>query len=273
MCAVSFVEPAAAVSGYKKNAPLFFLSNRAPIPNPSTAAENKQTRARRVLRSRPRFSPKTIKSRKLVKMQAMHDAAAAASAADTDARGGSGGGGGEGLGGVPSTGPGSPNSAGSRGERARSSPAGQRPELSPEVEGAGGILELETGAGAGARVGAGVGVTRGLCLLSDLEKKPLLKVFVFLNADEVLRAAQVCRPMFRKVRDTGKRMPSRIWLMVCTSHNMMPGCAPHGLSLFTNFCKPRKFVLKRARIWCYFLKVFGGVLLCWRFLVVIPRGV
>lgn len=38
------------------------------------------------------------------------------------------------------------------------------------------------------------------CLLLDLEKKPLLKVFVFLNATEVLRAAQVCRPMFRKVR-------------------------------------------------------------------------
>lgn len=38
------------------------------------------------------------------------------------------------------------------------------------------------------------------CLLLDLEKKPLLKVFVFLNAGEVLRAAQVCRPMFRKVR-------------------------------------------------------------------------
>lgn len=38
-------------------------------------------------------------------------------------------------------------------------------------------------------------------LLLDLEKKPLLKVFVFLNAGEVLRAAQVCRPMFRKVRE------------------------------------------------------------------------
>lgn len=37
-------------------------------------------------------------------------------------------------------------------------------------------------------------------LLLGLEKKPLLKVFVYLNAVEVLYAALVCRDMFQKVR-------------------------------------------------------------------------
>lgn len=62
------------------------------------------------------------------------------------------------------------------------------PELSPEGE------EGEVGASVGAGAGSGA------CPFLELEKKPLLKVFVFLSAPEVLRAAQVCRPMFRKAR-------------------------------------------------------------------------
>lgn len=66
-------------------------------------------------------------------MQAMHDAAVA----EAEARGNGGdGGGGDGAG-ISSTGLGSPNSAASPRGLARSSAAGQRPELSPEVEGAG----------------------------------------------------------------------------------------------------------------------------------------
>lgn len=140
-------------------------------------------------------------------MQAMHDAAVA----ESEARGSGGDVGGEGGAGVSSTGLGSPNSAGSPRGLARSSAAGQRPELSPEVEGAGGMLG-EAVVGSGSGVGAGAGSTPEPCLLSDLEKKPLLKVFVFLNADEVLRAAQVCRPMFRKVREKSKGA-SRGWLV------------------------------------------------------------
>lgn len=37
-------------------------------------------------------------------------------------------------------------------------------------------------------------------LLLGLEKKPLLKVFVYLNAAEVLYAALVCQDMFQKVK-------------------------------------------------------------------------
>lgn len=55
------------------------------------------------------------------------------------------------------------------------------------------------GAGPAVDAAAAAAVVPETCLLLDLEKKPLLKVFVFLNATEVLRAAQVCRPMFRKV--------------------------------------------------------------------------
>lgn len=92
-----------------------------------------------------------------------------------------------------SAGPGSPNSAGSTAERSRSGVGRQGPELSPEVEGADGE---EVGAAAAAAAAA---VDASPCPFLELEKKPLLKVFVFLNAGEVLRAAQVCRPFFRKV--------------------------------------------------------------------------
>lgn len=91
-----------------------------------------------------------------------------------------------------SGGPGSPNSAGRTAERPRSGVGGQGPELSPEVEGAD-----------GGEVGAAAATAAALVVspysFMELEKKPLLKVFVFLNAGEVLRAAQVCRPFFRKV--------------------------------------------------------------------------
>lgn len=86
--------------------------------------------------------------------------------------------------------PGSPTSVGSEGGHlARSSTAiGQGLELSPEVE----VAVLVAGGALDSREKS--------FLLLGLEKKPLLKMFVFLNAGEVLRAAQVCRLMFRKVR-------------------------------------------------------------------------
>lgn len=80
-----------------------------------------------------------------------------------------------------SSNPGSPNFDHDAGERSGSSDEGLGKsdlELSPEREGEGG---------------------KEVCPFLELEKKPLLKVFVFLSAPEVLRAAQVCRPMFRKV--------------------------------------------------------------------------
>lgn len=90
-------------------------------------------------------------------------------------------------------GSGSPNSAESAAERSRSSAGGQGPELSPEVEG------VDGGKLGAAAAGGSAGVAEPIYFM-ELEKKPLLKVFVFLNAGEVLRAAQVCRPFFRKVR-------------------------------------------------------------------------
>lgn len=77
-----------------------------------------------------------------------------------------------------------------------SAPAGMTsgPELSPE-------MENERAAGtAGVRGGDDSESGGESCPFLELEKKPLLKVFVFLSAPEVLRAAQVCRSMFRKVR-------------------------------------------------------------------------
>lgn len=136
-------------------------------------------------------------------MQTAHDAAVTAAAAAAALSGGntSGEGGGSGTGGASAAGPGSPNSADSSGkipERAQSSGAEQRHGSDAAVP------EAAVGAGAGGGGGSGVASTAAgpaveSCLLLDLEKKPLLKVFVFLNATEVLRAAQVCRPMFRKV--------------------------------------------------------------------------
>lgn len=127
-------------------------------------------------------------------MQTAQEAAVTAAAA---ARGNSGA---EGAGGSASeTGAGSAlhNSAGSPAATDPKSGAAGPPgsDPLPGVDGAGGsggVGAVESAAGAAAAAES--------CLLLDLEKKPLLKVFVFLNATEVLRAAQVCRPMFRKVR-------------------------------------------------------------------------
>lgn len=72
------------------------------------------------------------------------------------------------------------------------------------------------GGAAAAVVAAAPAPGAGPCLLLDLEKKPLLKVFVFLNAGEVLRAAQVCRPMFRKVIGFSGWSGARgTWLRCC----------------------------------------------------------
>ncbi|CAM9273176.1 unnamed protein product [Sphacelaria rigidula] len=76
-----------------------------------------------------------------------------------------------------------------------SAPAGMTsgPELSPE-------MENERAAGTAGVQGGDDSESGGeSCPFLELEKKPLLKVFVFLSAPEVLRAAQVCRSMFRKV--------------------------------------------------------------------------
>lgn len=73
------------------------------------------------------------------------------------------------------------------------------PELSPETEN-----ERVAGT-AGVPGSDGRGGVGESCPFLELEKKPLLKVFVFLSAPEVLRAAQVCRSMFRKVRKSGGR--------------------------------------------------------------------
>ncbi|CAM9244289.1 unnamed protein product [Ascophyllum nodosum] len=91
--------------------------------------------------------------------------------------------------------------------RAAGGNAGER-RASPQAVGSLGSIDSATGsaivggrrASAGATMG-GRGSARAApgSLLLGLEKKPLLKVFVFLNAGEVLRAAQVCRAMFKKV--------------------------------------------------------------------------
>ena len=95
--------------------------------------------------------------------------------------------------------------------RAAGGNAGER-RASPQAVGSLGSIDSATGsaivggrrASAGATMG-GRGSARAApgSLLLGLEKKPLLKVFVFLNAGEVLRAAQVCRAMFKKVREFG----------------------------------------------------------------------
>lgn len=140
-------------------------------------------------------------------MQTAHDAAVTAAAAEpsggiTHGEGGGAPGGTD----TASAGPGSPFSADGSGiatERAQSSAAEQQHGSDA------GVPEAAGGAGAGGGGGSGVASTTAgaavveSCLLLDLEKKPLLKVFVFLNATEVLRAAQVCRPMFRKVGGMG----------------------------------------------------------------------
>ncbi|CAM9185307.1 unnamed protein product [Ectocarpus fasciculatus] len=118
---------------------------------------------------------------KLIKMQSAHEAAVAAAAAAGNPSSGDNG----------STGaeqPGSPDSTGSLG-------AAKLSEALPEGEGGD---ERATSPQAAAVPPPPPAAVKP-CLLLDLEKKPLLKVFVFLNAGEVLRAAQVCRPMFRRV--------------------------------------------------------------------------
>lgn len=98
----------------------------------------------------------------------------------------------EGASGRGSAGLGPPDST-ARAERVRlEGRINPGPELSPEAEGEG----AREGNAPGARAGMEM---VDICPFLALEKKPLLKVFVFLSAPEVLRAAQVCRPMFRKV--------------------------------------------------------------------------
>ncbi|CAM9129211.1 unnamed protein product [Ectocarpus sp. 12 AP-2014] len=120
---------------------------------------------------------------KLIKMQSAHEAAVLAAAAAAAGIPGSGGGSG-----TSAEQPGSPDSIGSLGTARQ--PHGS--EALPEGEGGGEQATLPPPLPPPAPAVKP-------CLLLDLEKKPLLKVFVFLNAGEVLRAAQVCRPMFRKV--------------------------------------------------------------------------
>lgn len=129
-------------------------------------------------------------------MQTAQEAAATA-AASAAARGSTGTDVAGGVAGGNSAGPASPISAGSPAATDPTSgaagPSGS--DAPPGVDGSG-----ASGGGDSVEPAAGAAAAAESCLLLDLEKKPLLKVFVFLNATEVLRAAQVCRPMFRKVR-------------------------------------------------------------------------
>ena len=134
-------------------------------------------------------------------MQTAHEAAVAAAAAASARGSASAGSGRDSTGGGASAGPGSPNSDGSlQAEHARSSAAQNLgSDALPEgAGGAGGAGGVGPAVDAAAEAAAAAPPPESSLLL-DLEKKPLLKVFVFLNATEVLRAAQVCRPMFRKV--------------------------------------------------------------------------
>lgn len=133
-------------------------------------------------------------------MQTAQEAAATAAAAARDNPGAEGVGG---TAGGTSSGPASPVSVGSPAATdPKPGAAGpSAPDALPGVNGTGGSGSGSGGGGAVASTaGAAAAAVESCCLLLDLEKKPLLKVFVFLNATEVLRAAQVCRPMFRKVR-------------------------------------------------------------------------
>eukprot|EP00903_Cladosiphon_okamuranus_P017046 g15711.t1 len=132
--------------------------------------------------------------RKLLQMQTAQDAADTAAAAARVNPGAEDSGG---ITGGTSSGLASPISAGS--PAATDPKSGAAQPSGPGVDGVDGSGSGSGGGGVVASTGGAAAAAVESSLLLDLEKKPLLKVFVFLNATEVLRTAQVCRPMFRKV--------------------------------------------------------------------------